>query len=333
MFADMEVVALKSVIDKFWHRKKQAHWMKDYEKFMLAKEQLKLKNQIEEPGDAEQVKKIWNIHSTRPMSAPPSRWRQRVKHWDIYASSRPENPTKTLWIFWGQGWENAPRLAHLCCEQWQKMNPGWEIRQLDKASASEAADLDLDACLQKFSWVSTADILRIALLKKHGGVWTDSTVWCMRPLDEWLNMMMIAGFFAFSNIFNVDDERLLRIWFVAAQPDNQLIHEVHQKVQEWTASETASSKHYFWAQYLIEYLYHHNDRVRHVWDLMPKMPIDLNGFVNAHLFETDSSKLVWTIIQNQSLPMIKFSSRRMRKWPENFANTACAKLLGRESLS
>ena len=33
---------------------------------------------------------------------------------------------------------------------------------------------------------SRSDIIRLALLNRYGGVWADSTMLCLEPLDRWL---------------------------------------------------------------------------------------------------------------------------------------------------
>lgn len=32
-----------------------------------------------------------------------------------------------------------------------------------------------------------ADILRMELLNQNGGVWVDATLFCIKPLDSWIN--------------------------------------------------------------------------------------------------------------------------------------------------
>jgi mannosyltransferase OCH1-like enzyme len=44
-----------------------------------------------------------------------------------------------------------------------------------------------------------AALARLCLLRTHGGVWVDATVFCRRPLDEWLPEHAASGFFAFAN--------------------------------------------------------------------------------------------------------------------------------------
>ena len=96
--------------------------------------------------------------------------------------------TRKIWIYWHQGWEQAPSLVKQCRSSWARLNPDYEMHALDKNSLFDhiefPAGIDInrkDLTIQK-----VAALGRLALLSKYGGVWTDATVMCARPLREWL---------------------------------------------------------------------------------------------------------------------------------------------------
>lgn len=39
-------------------------------------------------------------------------------------------PSKQLWLFWAQGWENAPAIAQACAASWERLNPTWKAHRL-----------------------------------------------------------------------------------------------------------------------------------------------------------------------------------------------------------
>lgn len=134
---------------------------------------------------------------------------------------------RTVWSYWQQSEERAPEIVRLCFESWRRLNPGWRLHVLDECSLAEAVDLTelraadrADITVQKVS-----DIARLCLLRAHGGVWTDATVFCRVPLAEWLPEHAASGFFAFANP-GVD--RLMSSWFIAAERDNLLLGEMHR---------------------------------------------------------------------------------------------------------
>jgi len=92
---------------------------------------------------------------------------------------------KTIWLLWFQGWENAPYLQREVALSWENNNPGWKIQYLDMNNLNDFIkyiDYMYDTNKQ-ISLQAKSDIVRLSLLKNHGGVWADSTMLCMQPLD------------------------------------------------------------------------------------------------------------------------------------------------------
>jgi mannosyltransferase OCH1-like enzyme len=95
---------------------------------------------------------------------------------------------KNIWIYWEQGWDNAPDICKLCKKSWEKLNPNWVINVLNKNNINNFVDVyeirenfwDIEPIQVR------ADLIRTLLLKKYGGVWVDATLICMKPLDKWL---------------------------------------------------------------------------------------------------------------------------------------------------
>lgn len=138
-----------------------------------------------------------------------------------------ESPDKIIWMFWDKGRDAAPEVVKLCIDSWIARNPTWRVIVLDDATVSQYADIERELGLprealpiQKF-----AVMLRLSLLANHGGVWADSTTYCMKPLDEWLPPHLATGFFAFSN---AAPDRLLSNWFLAARKGDYLATEFHR---------------------------------------------------------------------------------------------------------
>ncbi len=135
------------------------------------------------------------------------------------------NVPKIIWILWWQGVDKAPELVKACISSWQLKNPGWEIKVLDQECYKQYADLyDLYRHYPDVTLQVQADLLRLKLLQRYGGVWADATCYCQRPLDEWLPTAMPSGFFAF---YKPHKTRLMANWFLAAEPNNDLVNTMH----------------------------------------------------------------------------------------------------------
>lgn len=128
---------------------------------------------------------------------------------------------KVIWMFWSQGFRSAPPLVQKCVASWREQNPAWDIRLLDESSAEpylRRADIPWN-WLEKLPFEKKSNILRLRLLTEEGGVWTDATTFCLRPLDEWLPECLSAGFFCFRD---PGPDRLVATWFLASLPGNRL---------------------------------------------------------------------------------------------------------------
>jgi len=129
-----------------------------------------------------------------------------------------------------------------CLQSWQRRNPGYKIIALDHESITQhitlPAGLDLnrpDMTVQKISALS-----RLALLTRYGGVWADATVYCARPLDEWLPEHLHAGFFAFRD---PGRDRMMSNWFIAAHTDNILLQRLQREFQNFFTDNLFSNQH------------------------------------------------------------------------------------------
>ncbi len=139
---------------------------------------------------------------------------------------------RLIWMLWWQDIEHAPEVVRVCIRSWQHHNPNWKLVLLnqqnvfDYVNAEDMPDLSReDISIQKM-----ANLIRINLLKQHGGVWADATSFCARPLDDWLNEAAPSGFFAFAN---PGRDRKLSNWFLASSKQHPLISSFCAAHQEY----------------------------------------------------------------------------------------------------
>ena len=146
-----------------------------------------------------------------------------------------ELSNKTVWMYWGQGWDNAPHLVKRCRQSWETLNQGYQIIALDSHSVNEYLDIPSSIGVDRsdISIATVSDFIRIGLLAKHGGVWVDATAMCAEPLDDWLPEYFSSGFFAFRN---PGKDRLFSSWFLVAEPENILAAKIYKEFCEFLSS-------------------------------------------------------------------------------------------------
>lgn len=124
-------------------------------------------------------------------------------------------------MLWLQGLSQAPYVVRKCHESWLERNPAWEVTLLDEHGVEGYASVDYRiGNLPNLRSQHKADLMRLDLLARYGGVWVDSTCFCVRPLEEWLPPLMRSGFFAFAQ---PGKDRLISSWLLAAKPENILV--------------------------------------------------------------------------------------------------------------
>jgi hypothetical protein len=155
---------------------------------------------------------------------------------------------------WFQGFDEAPNIVKWCVHSWKKYNPTWRIVLLDNTNLHEYVDLSKLSYDKDIQLCHLANMVRMILLRDHGGLWIDATAFCNKPLDDWLPAYTHSGFFAF--------DKPLSTWFLYAEKGHPLI-------TQW-CQETLYLQGKTFAQ-LFDHLYHTDVIFQHAWDQVPKL--------------------------------------------------------------
>ena len=94
-----------------------------------------------------------------------------------------------IWIFWWQGYENAPVLVKKCIDSVRKNAGTHPVILLTKDNWQSYADIP-EYIIKKvsdgnISLTHFSDILRMVLLAEHGGLWLDATIFVSRTIPDY----------------------------------------------------------------------------------------------------------------------------------------------------
>lgn len=221
---------------------------------------------------------------------------------------------KTIWMFWLQGWDKATELSKICLQSWIDLNPTWNVVALSKDNIQDYLDLSeiTDNFYTKSPISCTVDIINIALLKKYGGIWIDSTVLCLKPLDTWIYDWMTSGIFTYKfDPLPPKDEltnknRLLSTWFIAANKESYIIDKWYQEyIQYWFNRLTPD--HYFDFHYIFYDLYHSDNLFKDIFDSIPNKNALHMHYLNSFIDKSLSSDLSFRIL-NDEFEMAKYQN-------------------------
>lgn len=97
------------------------------------------------------------------------------------------SPSNELWVFWAQGFDNAPEMIKLCINSIKRNSKKWNFHLLSLSNVKDYIDLP------KFIWeklnngnitlTQFSDILRFALGNKYGGLWIDATTFVTKQIS------------------------------------------------------------------------------------------------------------------------------------------------------
>lgn len=206
---------------------------------------------------------------------------------------------KNIFIYWEQGWDNAPLVCKYCLESWKKYNKEtWNIIQLEKSNLRKY--IDIEKFVPNFWQIpiaSRSDILRINLLKKYNGLWVDATLFCTKPLDSWLKKY--DTFFAFSNPIK---GRKIASWFLYSKKPNYIVNRYCDKYNLYW-KDKIRPENYYQFHIIFNELYESDTKFRYLWDsILPKIEANI------------SHKLKFPL-KYESLPYEKQMHIKFRKSP------------------
>ena len=93
---------------------------------------------------------------------------------------------RELYLFWHSA--TLPPLVAGAMRLLRQATPGWAVHMLDAAVAEREFGIGPPPAFtgNKTAW--TADYYRLEMLASRGGVWLDSSVLLLQPLESWLNV-------------------------------------------------------------------------------------------------------------------------------------------------
>lgn len=201
------------------------------------------------------------------------RFHSQVRVWDaagedpFLAAYAPREIPKIIWTHWAQGEAAAPAVVRRGLDSWRRLNPGWDIRVLDNAAADALVHLsDVPDFLPVRCFVNTA---RLRLLRQFGGLWTDATTMCHRPLDEWLPLQAASGFFVLNR---PAEGRFFDNWFIASEPGGTLITAWEEAYSDYITNCTKLSRRYFMLIYALERRLRTDPEARAAWNRTARLP-------------------------------------------------------------
>jgi len=182
---------------------------------------------------------------------------------------------KIIWMCWFQGEDdpNMPKINKVCIERWKQLNPDWDVRIISTDTIAEYVPRFFKIVKQSKNrcLAHQADLLRLLLLSRYGGVWVDASVYPMLPLTEFYDSIMNdTGFFTY-RFFKRGGYRTKKletvVWFLCTdRPKHHLIDKWKNKFIE--KYKNKKNFQYFEFGHSLTELYDTDDEVKYTVDNM-----------------------------------------------------------------
>lgn len=207
--------------------------------------------------------------------------KQKLKNWTtkaekkylkryLYALDKTAEPTtadeeKIIWVCWLQGEAQAPEVVKICLNSIRKHCRDYKIIVLTNENIKDYADIPDYIYEKKAKGYITntqfSDLLRIALLAQHGGIWIDATVLLASPLPD----KIIKGtFFAFHSKSYLGNNS----WLIKSEAGFPLMVNMQNLMFEYWKYENRMLN-YFLYHLFFDLMVEENKAMRDEWDKVP----------------------------------------------------------------
>lgn len=254
---------------------------------------------------------------------------------------------KTVYSLWLQGYESAPDQVKICLDRWERLNPTYDFKLLE-ADEVEALISPFSLEIDGITKQSLSDIVRLALLKKTGGIWADATVFPTKPLSTWFEETVgdsdffsyrredqrsypkdrpISAWFMYAKEQSIILEKLwketVRYWSVKHYPIDGIEVEVYQKDPIGfmrLLHDTPNAPYpYHWLQHIFAYLIKTDPVFGKVWKSCPNRSISIPHQIQYWVKEELLNKHPVSILTEEKIEnIIKNSEMQKLNWRMNF---------------
>ncbi len=171
-----------------------------------------------------------------------------VKRADYLERKNNYQFSNKLWICWLQGIEGAPELVKTCINSVKKAYPEKEIIIITEDNLKDYIELP-DYILEKrkkgvISNAHFSDIIRLALLVKHGGLWCDASVLITGDITYFNEKTPLFAFKDIMLMRNQNKAISCSSWFIYSCKNNNILTLALELILEYWKKYNYT-RHYF----------------------------------------------------------------------------------------
>lgn len=209
--------------------------------------------------------------------------------------ARPVSSTfdQPIFIYWAQGFDVAPPVVKACLAALRANHPESSVHELSLANIGAYVDMPEDvAAALEGDHQHFADLLRMLLLEKFGGIWVDATCLVTEPLRPHVDRALAkSSVFAFTYT-----GPYLVNWFLASRPGSYLMHLWRAASFLWW-EKRGEIVDVLLHHHIFEMLHRLDDRFRTEWDAGLRLNATPPHALQAVLFRPYDQEMFQTITE------------------------------------
>lgn len=137
---------------------------------------------------------------------------------------------KTIWTYWDDA--NPPELVTRCISKWRELHPGWRVEVLNR-DAVKAYVPEVDIFSLKFADTAPrrSDFVRLHMLAKYGGVWTDASIFPTKSVD-WVREVGPYDYVGYyrKGVTTRPEYPVIESWFFACPPGSNFVSKLRDEM-------------------------------------------------------------------------------------------------------
>lgn len=151
---------------------------------------------------------------------------------------------KIIWAYWHS--TERPPLVERCLRTWEYHNPGFRIEVLHAGNIADFVPAEtMPGNFSKLSQQKQADWLRLALLRLHGGIWVDASIFLTESLEWILREQADSGAeyvgFYLDGFTTMPEYPVIENWCMAAIKGSAFIQRWHAEFTTAIADDTGQA--------------------------------------------------------------------------------------------
>lgn len=131
---------------------------------------------------------------------------------------------KIIHYFWFGG-APLPKKVGKCIDSWNKHFPDFLIKRWDESNFDVNANLYIRQAYAMKKWAFVSDYARFKILEEYGGLYFDTDVEVIRPMNELLKLDAFVG-------FETDKQVAPGLVMYAKEPGSHVISAMRKKYEE-----------------------------------------------------------------------------------------------------